>query len=141
MTGARGLLAAFAVDFLARYQRSLDRSKIDLLAVNLPLNSPDEFASELHIPSRVPDFDQRLALPVVGGFCVIAQGVGKADSQLSLIALWPQAQVDAEDRTFRSGAGKNLGHLLCQTNKVFAIRNWGNRRLLAIAEDVQQIDI
>ena len=38
-------------------KRSLDRGKIDLLAVNLGLNSSNEFTGQRDIPCRVPDFD------------------------------------------------------------------------------------
>ena len=46
------MLAALAIDFFSGNQRSLDRGKIDLLAVNLGLNSTDKFPSQRHVPCR-----------------------------------------------------------------------------------------
>src|SRR5215469_9877398 len=77
----------------------------------------------------------------MGSVRIVVQRMGEADGQLSLIALWTQAQVDAEDRTFRGGTGQNLGHRLRQPYKVFAIRDGSAGGLATVAIEKQQIDI
>ncbi len=73
---ARGLFSPLAINFFPRDQSGFDGREINLLAVNLDLNAADEFAGEWQAPSRVPDLDQRLTLPVMRSLSVVAQRVG-----------------------------------------------------------------
>ena len=58
----------------------------------------------MDIPCRVPNFDQGLALPIVGGLGIIAQGIGETDREFTFVALRPQAEINAEYCAFRSRA-------------------------------------
>src|SRR5205823_11332935 len=132
--GRSSLSPPLAVDLFASDERGLKCRKVDFVTVNLRLNTADELASELLIPSRVANLDKSLPLPVVGHLRVIVECARQIDRQFTFISLGPQPQIDAKHRAFRCRPGKNFRCLLCESDEIFAIRNARRRRLGTIAE-------
>jgi hypothetical protein len=77
----------------------------------------------------------------VGGDGVVVQGVRQINGEFAFVALRAQAEIDAEDRAFRRGAGEDVGDLLGQANEVFAVGDGCGGRLFPVAIDEQQVDV
>ena len=89
----------------------------------------------------MPDLNQGLAFPVVGSLGVISQRIGDTDRELAFVALRPQAEINAEHCAFSGRPREDFGDLLRQSDKIFAIRNRRGGCLLAVAIQVEQINI
>src|SRR5207237_7628129 len=76
MSFGRGLATPLTVNLFACDEGGFNRRKVNLGAINLRLDASDEGAGQLHISRRVPDFYQRLTLPVVGSLGIISERVG-----------------------------------------------------------------
>src|SRR5215469_17679225 len=140
LLGSRSL-ATPAINFLPAQQGGFNGGEIDLLSVNLRLNLADKFACQTLVACGIADLDERLPLPIMRGCGVIVEGLGQTNRQLALVSLRPQSQVNSKYRTFAGRTRQDLGNLLRQTNKIFAVGNGRGRRLATIAEQKQQIDV
>src|SRR5579863_4283772 len=112
-----------------------------MLAIDLGLNLTDEIARQNLISRRVAHFYQRLALPVVGGDGIVAQGVRKIDGQLAFVPLRAQPEVNAEHRAFRGGARKDPGYMLGQADKIFTVGQGSGSWLRAISIEEKQVNV
>src|SRR3954452_14978699 len=119
------LTPALMVNLFSSDERGLDGSKIDLVTVNLRLDTANEFAGKFLVTRRVAYLDERLPLPVVGNLRVIIESAGQVYRQLAFISLRPQPQIDPEDHAFGGWPRENFRHLLREAHEIFTIRNAG----------------
>jgi len=89
---------------LPRNRRSLIRLRT--FAVNLVLHALYELPGEAGVTCRMPHFDQCLPFPVMGRCRVVLQCLSQTDGQLSLPALGPEAEINAENWPLTGDAGK-----------------------------------
>src|SRR5689334_16722021 len=125
--------------FFPRHQRSLDGRKIYFLGIDMRLHGTDKFARQASVSGRIFQLDQRLPFPVMRGFRVVGQCVGQGNSKFTLAVLRPEAQIDTEDGSFARDSREDLGGVLRQPDKVFAVRNRRPGLLFAVAVDVHQV--
>src|ERR1700739_4712925 len=93
-------------DFAAEVDRGLNRGKVDVGRVDPRLDGADKFTRQTGIARRIPRFDQRLPLPVMGPVGVIVESAAQGHGGFALMSLGAQTKVNAKNRAFRSGTGK-----------------------------------
>src|SRR2546426_2636597 len=119
-SGARAALEV-ARDLLASVEYRFHRAKVELAAINQWLHLAQKAPADLHVSGRAACLDEHLQLPFPRPVTVILERRRKAGGEIAFAALRAQAQVHAEEGTFRSHLGDQLEHSLREPREVFGV--------------------